>query len=106
MRTLMITVLLATSVALPALAQDRSGRDRDRDAQSTEQRDEARAERRAQRAERAAQSADRGNDDARREARQQARQQPPSSKWRRAARSKRRPANAAAGASVVRTMTA
>ncbi|MDQ3074553.1 MAG: RcnB family protein [Pseudomonadota bacterium] len=52
MRKLMLTVLLATSVALPAMAQDNGGR-RDRGEQAESgQNDEARAARRAARAER------------------------------------------------------
>ncbi len=55
MRKLMLTVLLASSAAMPALAQDRDfGGRRDRGSQehSSEQRSEAREARRAQRAER------------------------------------------------------
>ena len=54
MRNLILSALLATAVAMPATAQDRDFRQRDRAAQSDgEPRSEARAERRAQRAERA-----------------------------------------------------
>ena len=54
MRRLILSVLLATSVAMPAMAQDRDGRQRDRGERSASsaQRDEARAARRAERAER------------------------------------------------------
>ena len=53
MRTLIMSVLLATSVALPAMAQDRDFRQRERGGENAgEPRDEARAARRAERAER------------------------------------------------------
>ena len=53
MRTLIMSVLLATSVALPAVAQDRDFRQRDRGGENAgEPRDEVRAARQAQRAER------------------------------------------------------
>ena len=51
MRTLILSALLATSVAMPAVAQDRDFRQRDRGVQEVgEARDEARAARRAERA--------------------------------------------------------
>ena len=54
MRNYLLSVLLATSVAMPAMAQDRDGGQRDRGEQSasSDERQQARAERRAARAER------------------------------------------------------